>query len=249
MRSRFLTGLHVLAALCLVGSVAAQGVPEGKGAAAIALATKNNKTVFVVFFRDWDAKAQAVAQTVKATVDKHAAQATWTSVAITDPAEKPIVDKFQVSRAPMPLLLVVHPNGAVTGAYQKPVAEADLAQCLVSPKKAECMKALQDNQLVLLCVQTAPQAPAPQGVMDFKADPQFASRTQIVTMQLNDPAEAAFLPHLQIDPKVQAPATVFMAPPGVMVGKFPATATKADLGKALHAAGKCCDDKNCKHNH
>jgi hypothetical protein len=34
-----------------------------------------------------------------------------------------------------------------------------------------------------------------------------------------------------------------------MVGKFPATATKAQLASELHAAGKCCDDPNCKHNH
>jgi hypothetical protein len=41
---------------------------------------------------------------------------------------------------------------------------------------------------------------------------------------------------------------VVLAPPGVLVGKFPASATSDQIGAALHAAGKCCNDPNCKHN-
>jgi hypothetical protein len=40
---------------------------------------------------------------------------------------------------------------------------------------------------------------------------------------------------------------VLMAPPGTVIGKYAATATKDKLAADLHAAGKCCDDPNCKH--
>jgi hypothetical protein len=40
-----------------------------------------------------------------------------------------------------------------------------------------------------------------------------------------------------------------MAPPGVMVGMFPATASLGELAAALAAASKCCEDPNCKHHH
>jgi len=246
---RTVTGIGALATLGLVCLASAQANPTGNGAAALAQAGASGKITYLVFCRQWDAPAQAVGQAVKAHSDKYAAQATWAAVAITDPAAKAVVDKFQVSRAPMPLVLGVHPNGAVTGVFQKPMSEAEFVQTLASPTKAECMKRLQANQLVLLCVQAGPQQPVPQGVKEFQADPQFAQRAQVLTVQLNDPNEASFFTHLQIDPQAVAPMTVFMAPPGVMVGKFPLTASKADLAGALHKAGKCCDDKNCKHNH
>jgi hypothetical protein len=41
---------------------------------------------------------------------------------------------------------------------------------------------------------------------------------------------------------------VVLAPPGVLVGKYPAGVTKDQIGAALHAAGKCCNDPNCIHN-
>jgi hypothetical protein len=49
-------------------------------------------------------------------------------------------------------------------------------------------------------------------------------------------------------PSVQESSVVVMAPPGVLVGKFPASATMSDIATKLHAAGKCCNDPNCKHN-
>lgn len=237
--------LTLICGLALVGLLtysAAHANPQAQAAA-------EGKTIYLVFYRSWDAAAQAVGQAVKTHADKHAGRATWAAVGITDPAQKALVDKYQVGRAPMPLVLGVHPNGAITGVFQKPMTEAEFVQTLVSPANAECMKGLQANRLVLLCVQTAAQQPVPQGVKDFQADPHFGQRTQVLTVQLKDPNEASFFAHLQIDPQTAAPVTVFMAPPGVLVGRFPPTASKAELSQALHKAGKCCDDKNCKHNH
>jgi hypothetical protein len=47
---------------------------------------------------------------------------------------------------------------------------------------------------------------------------------------------------------VRDSAVVIMAPPGVLVGKFANNVTKDDITTKLHAAGKCCNDPNCKHN-
>jgi len=227
----------------------AQSTPPGKGAAALAQAASEGKITFLVFHRAWDAAAQAAAQAVQTQADKHTAKASWAAVNVGEAAEKALVDQFQLSRAPLPLVLAVHPNGAVIGFFQKPMTEADFVECLVSPTKAECMKQLQQNRLVLLCVQPAAVPGVPAGVQEFHADPEFAKRSQVLTVRLDDPNEASFFTYLQVDPQTAAPTTVFMAPPGVLVGKFPATATKADLAKALHKAGKCCDNKDCKHNH
>lgn len=245
----WLGGIALLGALSAALVVFAQTPSAGKGETALKQAAADNKSLYLLVHRDWNAQTQAAAQVVKAVAEKYPAKATWASVNITDPSEKAVVDKFQVSRAPTPMILVVHPNGATTGVFVQKVEEAKLVESLVSPKKAECMKALQQNQLVLLCASPSAQQDVPQGVNELKADPHFAQRTQVLKIQLNDPSESSFFQEMEVDPKSSAPVTVFLAPPGVLVGKFPVTATKDELAAALAAAGKCCNDPNCKHNH
>lgn len=214
---------------------------------AIAAAVQEGKLIYLVFYKDTDAPTKAVMESVKLFTGRTDGS-TFTTVKITDPAERAVAEKYQVTRAPMPMVIGVHANGAVTGYFHTKISDADLTQCVVSPKKAECMKALQQNKLVLVCLQTQPQQGIPQGVADLTADPHFSHRTQVVTLSLNDPAEASFLAGMEVDPKKNPPQTVFLAPPGVVVGKFAATAQKNDLAAKLAEAGKCCDDKNCKHN-
>ncbi len=215
---------------------------------AIQTAAKDGKLIYLLFYKETDAGTKAMAETIKATVKGQDGKSTASYVRLTDPAERVVAEKYQVERAPMPMVIAVHPNGAVTGYFQGKASEEQLAQCLVSDTKAVCMKALQQNQLVLVCLQTQPKQAIPQGVRALQADPHFAKRTQIVTLSVNDPAEASFLAGMEIDPKKTGPLTVFLAPPGAMVGKFATTATKDQLAAKLAEAGKCCDDENCKHN-
>ena len=42
-----------------------------------------------------------------------------------------------------------------------------------------------------------------------RRDPHFAERTQVITLQISDPAEASFLAGLEVDPKKATPMTVF----------------------------------------
>jgi hypothetical protein len=66
---------------------------------------------------------------------------------------------------------------------------------------------------------------------------------------VSDPAEDRFLRDMEINPAdASGSALEVLAPPGMLVGKFPSTATTADIAAQLHAAGKCCNDPNCKHN-
>ena len=110
-----------------------------------------------------------------------------------------------------------------------------------------CMLAMQNRKLVLLCVHGDEQAVPPQGVAEFQSVPCFQKTAEIVHMNVNDPSEARFLGELEIPRETRGTTTVFMAPPGVMLGKYPANVTKEQLIKKLNDAGKGCGDKNCKH--
>lgn len=214
----------------------------------LAQASSQERYTFLIFYREDNSATRAMAQTVNNTLAKRPNSATAAYVQVSNPVNKPLVDRYGVGRAPMPLTVAVAPNGAMTGIFPAKVSDEQLAGSFVTPSMASCMKAMQSGKLVFLCVQQSPTDALPQGVREFQADPQFSTRTAVVPLPAGEPSEAELLKELKID--VQQPGfatTVFMAPPGVMVGKFGVGVTKDELAVALHKAGKCCDDPNCKH--
>ena len=251
MNIRHRTVALALLASCILNqfTFAADTAPAISPEQAIQAAAKTGKLIYLVFYKEADAATKEMAEAVSAAVDSQGGQSIFSYVRLNDPAEREIADKYQVTRAPMPMVIAVHPNGAVTGYFHTKTTPEQLADCLVSAKKAVCMKALQQNQLVLVCLQTQVKQPIPKGVRELQADPHFSKRTQVVALSVNDPAEAAFLASMEFNPTKDGAMTVFLAPPGALVGKFAPTATKDQLAAKLAEAGKCCDDKNCKHNH
>jgi hypothetical protein len=161
-----------------------------------------------------------------------------------------LVTKFGIDRSPVPLVLAFAPNGAITKGLPVKFDEKQLFQAFVSPGTANCLKALQARKLVLLSVQSRSpdvrEVSLQQGVADFASDPRYASATEIVVIDPADPAETSFLQDLQVDPRTATSVTVFMAPPGSVVGKFDGAVTKEQLVAKLQTAqsnpcagGKC----------
>jgi hypothetical protein len=102
---------------------------------------------------------------------------------------------------------------------------------------------------VVVHVKATKDAPLPYGAFEFTADPTFKARTTVIDVVASDAAEQRFLKDMDFNAaSVRESSVVVMAPPGVLVGKFAASATMSDIATKLHAAGKCCNDPNCKHN-
>ena len=107
----------------------------------------------------------------------------------------------------------------------------------------------EDRKLVVLCIanQRTPHAQAAlQGARDFRADARFASATEVVTLDPDDPAETGFLRQLQVDPRSPQATTVLLAPPGQPVARLSGAVTKDQLVARLVSAqsnpcagGKC----------
>lgn len=211
-------------------------------------AAAEQKYAFLLFYKQNDVATQAVSKTLSESVAKRKDSAVVVYVNVADAAEKTLVEKYKTARAPMPLTLALAPNGAITGVFAQKLTAELVNESFVTATEAECMKSLQAGKSVLLCVRPANDSTTPAGVQDFQADAQFQGRVSLVSMRLDDKAEASFLNGLKIDAaKTRDTTVVFMAPPGVMVGKYTAQVTKAKLAADLHAAGKCCEDPNCKH--
>jgi hypothetical protein len=238
------------AAQCqVVSAAAAPAQGSGKGMAAVAQAATAQKYLFVFFWREQNAQTDQMWKALEAAAANLSDRAMVAAVSVTDPAERAIVERYGVSRAPMPLVLSIAPCGAITKAFPGRLDENQLRAALVSPCTEKCMKALQERKLVLLCVQNSTtefNVAAIQGVQDFKADQQYAAATEVVYLNSADQAEASFLQGLQVDPQKTVPVTVFMAPPGTIVGKFEGSVTKDQLvAKLASAQSSCCPGGKC----
>ena len=177
-------GLVVWAAISATAAdlpAAAAAQPAVSYAAkAIQTAAKNNKYLFIYFWRDDTQYSRVMRGVLQAAMKKMSDKAESVEVQTTDPAEQAIVARYGVSRAPMPMVLALAPNGAITKGLPTRFDENQLRQAFVSPCTAACMKALQENKLVLLCVgRPSPllrQVSLQRGVQDFAADEVYAQQ-------------------------------------------------------------------------
>jgi hypothetical protein len=216
---------------------------------ALALGKRQPRFTFIVFSKQQDAKTQQFSEAFQAAAEKLSDRASFSAVDIRDQANQQTVTHYGVGRAPMPLAICVADNGAVTGVFMRNPNEQAIERALVTTAMTEATKALQDKKIVVVHVKQSPEISLPAGAAEFVADPDFAERTIVLDVVLDDPAEARFVKDMEIKPgDVSGSTVVIMAPPAALVGKFAASATRDDIATKLHAAGKCCNDPNCKHN-
>jgi len=222
-----------------------------KGMSAIDAAAQNDKYLFIFFWKNDDQQTRTMYGVFKSAMGKMAEQADSIAVRITDANEKRVVDKYQVARAPMPLVVALAPNGAVTKGLPFKFDESQLREAFVSPCTAKILKGVQDRKLVFLCIQngtTKSNAAAMQGVTDFKADARYAAATEIVTVDPADAAEAELIEGFEIDPQTDEAVTVFLAPPGRAIGKVKGPTNKDRFIATLSTASTGCGPGGCGPN-
>jgi len=234
---------------------AAAASSANTGALAVRQAAEAKQYLFAFIYEENNEATRDARKTFDAGVAKITPAAKSVAVDRSDPTEKEMVEQFKLEAAPMPLVLAIAPNGAVTGSIKgADLTEGRLRDAVASPAMQQCLKALQDQKLVFICLQngqTKGNEAAMKGVNEFKTDPQFAEDTEIVKVDPSDPKEAKLLAQLKADPKTKRASTTFLAPPGMIVtqvdGATSKAALEASLKKAMAAcsgAAGCCPPKN-----
>jgi hypothetical protein len=146
------------------------------------------------------------------------------------------------------MVLAFAPNSAITGGFPNSFTASDLQTAFVSPGTAQCVKALQEGKLAMLCVQngqTKSSEEAMQGVRDFKDSQEYPEFVQVVKLDPKDSEEAKFLGELQISPDTETAITVMMAPPGVPIGMVEGPTTKELFVDLLSKAQSACAGGQC----
>lgn len=252
MKNYVLLQLYLVGTCFALASVASAQQPANLSPLqkTLSKSSHDEKFTFIVFHRDSGEATRALYQQAKDGTASRSDAAIVTTVRVDDPAERSLVDTFGISRAPMPMTVVVAPNGAVTGLFPRAISEEQIAAAIVPPTMMRCMKELQAQKLVFVCLTRSDRVEVPQGVQFVQKYPQFKDRISLVGMRLDDPAEARFHQQMKLDPsRITGPYAVLIAPPGALVGHFDGQATAEQIAAAIHKAGQCCEDANCKHNH
>ena len=221
---------------------------SGGGLAAMRQASEAGKYLFAFFWKQDDDQTRDMRKIFEEAIEKIKDRANAVIVKTTDESEKPIVEKFDLARAPMPLVLAIAPNGAIMGGFPTKFTEEALLNAFGSPCTEKCMKTMQDGNLVLLCVQnksTTSNEEAMKGVKEFAEDQRYASATKIVMLDPSDPKEKPFLADLKIDPQTPEAITAFLAPPGSVIAEFKGATDKDELIAALQKASTACGPGGC----
>ena len=219
------------------------------GLPTIAQAQQEGKYLFIFLFKASDPELKKMEVVFDEAMKKTGEQSRAIKIDTQNKNEKAFIDKFELGCAPTPFVLVLAPNGAITGGFPVQFSEEDLLNAFASPAIEQTLKALQERKLVFLTIQgahTAHNNAALAGINDFKSDSRFSSATVVVILDPLDKREEKFLRQLQIDPNVREATTILLAPPGQAVGKFMGPTNKEQLTKALEkAVSGCCPDGCC----
>lgn len=245
-RAAVAVALMCLIPICAVIHAEAQSRQEafsGKGMLALEKAARAQRYLFVFFYKSDDQQTRAMGGVFNRATNRVIKKADPVTIMVTDASESGIVRKFGVDRAPMPLVLVLAPNGAITGSFHTSFTENQLVGALVGPAEAKVLRSLQQGKLVLVCAQngnTRFNAEAMHGVSSFKADQRYSAATEVVML---DPVRAdsqPFLTKLGARFPVNQAVTFFLAPPGSIIGQFQGPTDKSQLVATLNSAVSGC---------
>ena len=213
------------------------------GVSALRRAADGKQYLFAFVYEQEDEETRAARATFEAAVAKVTPAAKSVRVDRSRPEEKEIVEKFGLQSAPVPIVLAIAPNGAVTGSIKTGELSERLQAAVASPGLQQILKAVQEGKLALVCLQNAQTKDsdaAMKGVKEIKADEQFSEVTEVIKLDPSDPKEARLVAQLKVEPTTKKAATVVVAPPGVMVTKLDGATTKKSLKAALQKAAEGC---------
>ncbi|MCE5322525.1 hypothetical protein LLG46_04320 [bacterium] len=218
--------------------------------AAISAAAKKDRYVFVTFYRKDDAASKKMQAAMKPVQAKFSRRASFVSVDVDSPIQQELVLQYGADRSPIPLTLVIAPNGAVTAGYPSEITNTDFSSAFVSNGMASVIKVLQDRKLAAVCIQgprTKNNKKSLATAEELKAAPELGGAVEIVKINPSDPAEFRFIKECKIDARSTDAQLLVLAPPGKLVGKFASTDTMDTIMTTLKSAlgGGGCGGGSC----
>lgn len=227
--------------LALPGSAAA--TPEED----VAAATAAGRPVFLIVTEP-KAAGTDLARRVAAEAQKIVAETAIVEMDRTDRANEALVKRYRLESVPVPLILVVGPNGvAAGGAKPAQVTPGRLAAMVPTPAKAAMLKAIEEKKAVFLVFS--------RETMTDKAAATNACHTAVATLKgaaavvpvdLDAEREARFVQEKKVDVRTKVPIILVHNAKGLVTASLTGVPKSDDLAAAATKTAECCPGGNCK---
>jgi len=215
----------------------------GPGLSALAASADAGRFSYVLFWRDNDVATQKLNAAIQEATTQMNSPVSIVSAQVTDSRDADLVELFGADRAPLPLLIAIAPNGAVTKAWVNNAEADQLQEGIVSHATAACLKAMQDQKLSLVCVcnnQTTHSNDIRNAAQALQADKRFGAATVVIEIDPADQRERDFLGSLQVSPTTSNATLLLVSPAGQMIGSFEGAVTPAQVVAKIEAAQQSC---------
>ena len=260
MRMNGIAGLAATAAVVIVTALASpQAYAASKTSPAetvIRAAARQNRYAIVTFYKKNDAASTKMLAEAKKLQAKYSSRSNFVSADVGNAVHQELISRYGVDRAPIPLTLVIAPNGAVTAGYPNEIKKTDLSDAFVSSGMANVLKVLQSGKLAAVCLQspkTKLNKESLAAAEGLNTQAQLRGAVEVVKIDPSDRSEAKFIQTCKADAGSDSAQIVIIAPPGRIVGTFDGTATTdsmmaaltkafsgATCGSGSSGAGGCC---------
>ena len=170
------------------------------------------------------------------------------SIDVKNSDSKFLVEKFNLRYAPLPIVIIVAPNGVISGSFKSDFSSKQVKEAFQTPKTLECLLVFQERKLLFISIQgktTSDNKEALNSIRRFKKDNPLYKVGNLVVLDPKDNTETSLLKQLRIQPDIKQAQTVLMAPPGRVLGQW-AGATDPDKFLArLKSLSKSCSTPSC----
>ncbi|MCL5103591.1 MAG: hypothetical protein M1133_05690 [Armatimonadetes bacterium] len=242
------TAVVVIAAACAVP--AAKAAPKASTAeTAIQAAARQNRYALVTFYKKNDSASTKMLAEAKKLHAKYSSRANFVSADVGNAVHQELISRYGADRSPVPLTLVIAPNGAVTAGYPNEIKKTDISDAFVSSGMAEVLKVLQSGKLAAVCLQnskTKHNRESLAAAEGLNTQAQLRGAVEVVKIDPSDRSEAKFIQTCKADAGSDSAQIVIIAPPGRVVGKFDGTATADSMTATLmKSLGGGCGGGSC----
>lgn len=133
---------------------------------------------------------------------------------------KEIVEKYRLTSAPLPLILVIASNGIATGGFLYNQATAEKIVSLVpTPKKADVLEAINNGKSVFLVVSKKSMKENKEVISNCEiACTEMNNNAKIISIDIDDKKETAFINELKIDKNITQPQIYVINAQGQLTG-------------------------------
>ena len=241
--------LRIVVALLVVGVVLGSGIPARASAQGeLSAAALEGKTVFLVVTQGNAPGTDRAMQLARQAQGMAPDKATVVLMDRGAAENQKLVERYRLLGAPVPLILVIAPNGVVAGgALLKDITPELLVKTIPTPKKTEMLMGLHQKMSVIVVMSRKTMVEARSAIYEAcgEATRRLERKVTTVVVDMDDKAEKAWLKELGVGPREALPVTVVFNPKGQKTQVFRKVMTADELVKAVQKKVECCPGGSC----